>query len=159
VSWAHARSDPAVHPAAAGEQTVVNILGKFTVLSLERIDHIDHVTGGCGGLTIKVGCHFERAVLYRKLQSLKAVDGVPIQEEVPVDLRVVSIYVAGKECREMGPGVKGKLLLSGEGAEKVTRDMVLVSFRSPPPGRRAGGYGAPWLARFFGLKGHLPRHS
>jgi hypothetical protein len=86
-----------------------------------------YVIGRCGESPIRRGDVFAMACRYRARQSLEEFDTPPeILTSCPVSLRVIEIRAYDRPLDELGPGMTGSLVLSGEGMGRIGPGTVLA---------------------------------
>jgi len=87
-----------------------------------------HVIGRCGDEAIHVGEVFSRVCRYHPRKSLADFTTPPqFMESFPITLRVVAIQAYGRSLDELGPGMTGSLVLSGDGMTSIIPGVLLES--------------------------------
>jgi hypothetical protein len=88
----------------------------------------NHVIGRCGDSVIRLGDIFTVACRYQPRQTLEEFNRPPqLLGSCPVSLRVLRIQAYGRNLDELGAGMTGSLVLSGEGMNRIGPGTVLES--------------------------------
>ena len=93
-----------------------------------------HVIGRCGEFPIRLGDVFTTACRYRTRQTLEDFATPPeMLKTCPVSLRVTEIKAYGRHLDELGPGMTGSLVLSGEDMGRIGPGAVLEAAAPSQP--------------------------
>lgn len=93
----------------------------------------DHVIGRCGDSAIRLGNVFTKVCRYQRRQTLEAFATPPeLVKSCLVSLRVLGIQAYQRSLDELGPGMTGALVLSGEGMRRIGPGSVLEGVTSVP---------------------------
>lgn len=85
-----------------------------------------HVIGRCGDFAIRLGDVFTIVCRYRSRQTLEDFATPPeMLKRCPVSLCVTEIRAYGRRLDDLGPGMTGSLVLSGEGMGRIGPGAVL----------------------------------
>ena len=86
----------------------------------------NHVIGRCGDSPVRLGDVFTMVCRYRRRETLEDFATPPeVLKSCPVSLRVTGIQAYGRSLDELGPGMTGSLVLSGEGMGRIGPGAVL----------------------------------
>lgn len=86
----------------------------------------NHVIGRCGESPLRLGDVFTVVCRYRRRETLEDFATPPeVLKTCPVSLRVAGIQAYGRSLDELGPGMTGSLVLSGDGMGRIGSGVVL----------------------------------